>query len=202
MFSGEVEALCLASPICDVIIGNIPGVHVDIQGNIDTSDEVEDNEQVPAEMLKSELPEAAVADDLELACVAETRAMKIERERPTKPLKVPTVGGLNVSSKTFKLAQQGDKTLKSCFDKIKQNKGTYLVQKGMLYRRFQRDEESEVLMQLVVPSKYRTQILQVGHETILSGHLGVKNTTDIILRNFYWPGLFGDATRFCQSCDI
>ena len=56
VFSGEVEALCLASPICDVIIGNIPGVNVDIQGNIDTSDEVEDNEQVPAEMLKSELP--------------------------------------------------------------------------------------------------------------------------------------------------
>ena len=72
----------------------------------------------------------------------------------------------------------------------------------MLYRRFQRDEESEVLVQLVVPSKYRTQILQVGRETILSGHLGVKKTTDIIQRNFYWPGLFGDATRFCQSCDI
>ena len=60
VFSGEVEALCLANPICDVIIGNIPGEHVDIQGNIDTSDEVEVNEQVPAEMLRSELPEAAV----------------------------------------------------------------------------------------------------------------------------------------------
>ena len=49
---------------------------------------------------------------------------------------------------------------------------------------------------------YRRQILQVGHTTILAGHLGVKRTVDRILRNFFWPGIFGDVTRFCQSCDI
>ena len=56
--------------------------------------------------------------------------------------------------------------------------------------------------QLVVPSVYRRQILRVGHEAILAGHLGVKRTADRILRNFFWPGIFGHVTRLCQSCEI
>ncbi len=33
VFAGYVQALCLPNPICDLIIGNIPGVHPEILGN-------------------------------------------------------------------------------------------------------------------------------------------------------------------------
>ena len=30
----------------------------------------------------------------------------------------------------------------------------------------------------------------------------MKKTTDKIISSFYWPGIHGDVTRFCQSCDV
>ena len=33
VFVGQVHALCLPNPICDLIIGNIPGVHPEILGS-------------------------------------------------------------------------------------------------------------------------------------------------------------------------
>ena len=32
--------------------------------------------------------------------------------------------------------------------------------------------------------------------------MGVQKTMDKITSNFYWPGIHGDVTRFCRSCDI
>ena len=36
----------------------------------------------------------------------------------------------------------------------------------------------------------------------MGGHLGIKKTTDKIQSAFYWPGIQGDVTRFCKSCDV
>ena len=72
----------------------------------------------------------------------------------------------------------------------------------ILYRYCQLDVAAEVRRQLVVPRSLRAQVLRVAHETIMSGHQGVKKTLDRIMRNFYWPGMYADCKRFCASCDI
>ncbi len=36
----------------------------------------------------------------------------------------------------------------------------------------------------------------------MSGHLGVRKTSDRVLAEFFWPGVSGDITRFGRSCDI
>ena len=36
----------------------------------------------------------------------------------------------------------------------------------------------------------------------MGGHLGIKKTTDKIQSAFYWPGIQGDVTHFCKSCDV
>ena len=87
-------------------------------------------------------------------------------------------------------------TLKACFAKAQglrlgDSKSSYFFMKAALLKRhFQRREGQEKWSQLMVPSVYRSQIL------------GVKRAADRILRNFFWPGIFGDVTRFCKSCDI
>ena len=58
------------------------------------------------------------------------------------------------------------------------------------------------MQQLVVPVKFRSEVLRLGHASILAGHLGIKKTTDRILINFFWPGVFGDIRIYCQSCDV
>ncbi|GFS13560.1 Gypsy retrotransposon integrase-like protein 1 [Elysia marginata] len=40
------------------------------------------------------------------------------------------------------------------------------------------------------------------HLPILRAHLGIRRTKDNVLSNFYWPGVDGDVTRYCRSCDV
>lgn len=69
----------------------------------------------------------------------------------------------------------------------------------MMYRVFTTVTD-EVLKQVIVPSKFRKQILSLGHDIPLAGHMGIKKTKERILRNFYWPGIFQEKKKYCQSC--
>ena len=72
----------------------------------------------------------------------------------------------------------------------------------MLFRHLQCDDGEDVRRQLVVPRSLHHQVMEVGHETLLSGHQGGKKTLDRIRRNLYWPGMYVDVKRVCASCDI
>ena len=56
--------------------------------------------------------------------------------------------------------------------------------------------------QVMVPKQLRPRIMKVAHGSTMGGHLGIKKTTDKIVSAFYWPGIQGDVTRFCKSCDV
>ena len=62
------------------------------------------------------------------------------------------------------------------------------------------EDEWTVNHQIVVPRVYRPEILNLAHETPMSGHLGVNKTYHKILNHFYWPGLKSDVSQFCKSC--
>ncbi|GFO06581.1 Pol polyprotein [Plakobranchus ocellatus] len=44
--------------------------------------------------------------------------------------------------------------------------------------------------------------MSVAHDSINRAHLGIRRTKDKVLSNFYWPGVDGDVTRYCRSCDL
>ena len=55
--------------------------------------------------------------------------------------------------------------------------------------------------QLVVPAKYRLEIMRIGHDVPLAGHLGSRRTAYRISQNFFWPN-FNQAVRmYCSTCD-
>ena len=56
--------------------------------------------------------------------------------------------------------------------------------------------------QVMVPMPLRCQLMEVAHESVMGGHMGVKKTADKIQKAFYWPGIQGDVSRRCKSCDI
>ena len=58
------------------------------------------------------------------------------------------------------------------------------------------------LKQVMVPVPLRNQIMELAHGSIMGGHLGIKKTVDKVQSAFYWPGIQGDATRYCKSCDV
>ena len=64
------------------------------------------------------------------------------------------------------------------------------------------EDEWTVNHQIVVPRDYRPEILNLAHETPMSGHLGVNKTYHKILNHFYWPGLKSDVFSPLQSKKI
>ena len=61
------------------------------------------------------------------------------------------------------------------------------------------EDEWTVNHQIVVPRVYRPEILNLAHDTPMSGHLGINKTCHKILNHFYWPGLKSDVSQFCKS---
>ena len=83
----------------------------------------------------------------------------------------------------------------------------YYTKHGVLMRHFRPgdaavDEMWKVRHQIVVPAKYRPRILGMAHEDPLGGHLGVNKTKLRITKNFFWPGLSRDVSRFCETCHV
>ena len=61
-------------------------------------------------------------------------------------------------------------------------------------------EDWSSVHQLVLPRRYREEVLQTAHETPMGGNLGVRKTLERISRNFFWPGICRDVSRYCQTC--
>ena len=81
----------------------------------------------------------------------------------------------------------------------------YYVKNDILMRKWHppdvsAEDEWTVNHQIVVPRVYRPEILNLAHETPMSGHLGVNKTYHKILNHFYWPGLKSDVSQHCKSC--
>ena len=211
-FTGRVEALCMAKPVFDLIVGNIAGVRSQedpdplwcVREQRNDSQEVREVESVKVD---------SVADSPEMLNAVQTRGQKVTEKQALKGLKVSGSIDVDVSAEDMKVAQKSDGSLKRCFEAAEtgkriisgeQNVSQFTLQKGLLYRRFQSPKVSDnkVFKQLVVPKQYRDTVLKLAHDCIMSGHLGIKKTTDRILSTFYWPGVQGDVVRFCRSCDV
>ncbi len=53
---------------------------------------------------------------------------------------------------------------------------------------------------LVVPKKYRRQIMELGHER--NGHLGGEKVAAMVGRYFLWPGMSKELVDHCGSCKV
>ena len=76
----------------------------------------------------------------------------------------------------------------------------FVKKKDLLYREFSKGNKTT--LQLVVPEGFREKVMRLAHDTLMSGHLGIKKTLDRVVAEFFWPGICGDVARFCKSCDI
>ena len=45
-----------------------------------------------------------------------------------------------------------------------------------MYRQFTKG--NKLTLQLVIPESFREKVLRLAHETLMSGHLGIKKTMD------------------------
>lgn len=109
--------------------------------------------------------------------------------------------------------QKRDPSLMSSFDavvpgnEVEKMSSCFLMRNNVLVRKWTPPHASghddwSVVKQIVVPQKYRHDILKVAHDNPLGGHLEVNKTYDRILRCFFWPGLKRDVRQYCKTCHI
>ena len=53
---------------------------------------------------------------------------------------------------------------------------------------------------ICVPKIYREDVLQVCHNSLFAGHLGVKKTYNRIQHDYFWPKMSSDVKAWLESC--
>ena len=178
-YKGEVLALCVEKPLVGLIIGNIPGARERNNPDIDW---------VPA--------------------VAVENGTQARREGVTNKLKTPSIIDININPEQVSKAQKEDVSLTTTRSRCEANetigKATFLKKNDLLYRKFSSPnvEQGKIFEQLIVPEQYRELVMQLAHESMLTGHLSVTSSVHKVLSEYYWPGIYRDVKRFVQSCEV
>ncbi|XP_071791644.1 uncharacterized protein [Asterias amurensis] len=202
-FVGTVDALCMTNTLYDIVIGNVSNAREPKDPDPDWVPQIVNSETVRDDSQAVTTQAAAV----------ETRAGKIKKAKNLRPLKVPQAESFTETRTDIQKAQREDQTLDRLWKFAedgqtrfsgKENEAKFLISDELLFREFQSPsvEHGRVFNQLVVPENLRPKVLKLAHDSTMSGHLGIKKTTDRIRANFYWPGCQGDIRRYCISCDI
>ena len=178
-YKGEVLALCVEKPLVGLIIGNIPGARE--RNNPDKT-------WVPA--------------------VAVENGAQAKREGLTSKLKTPSIIDININPEQVSNAQKEDVSLTTTRSRCEANetigKATFFKKNDLLYRKFssQNVEQGKIFEQLIVPEQYRELVMQLAHESVLTGHLSVTSSVHKVLSEYYWPGIYRDVKRFVQACEV
>ena len=178
-YKGEVLALCVEKTLVGLIIGNIPGARERNNPDINW------------------VPALAVA----------TRA-QARREGVTNKLKTPSIIDININPEQVRKAQKEDVSLTTTRSRCEANetigKATFFKRNDLLYRKFSSPnvEQGKIFEQLIVPERYRELVMQLAHESILTGHWSVTSSVHKVLSEYYWPGIYRDVKRYVQSCEV
>ncbi len=216
---GRVEALVVKTPVFDLIIGNAPRVvgveeKMDAVGQVDTECRGEklvghescgEGQEIVSD---SSCQDECASDKGEVAAAVVTRQQAKASKQPLKPLLVAC--GETVEKDIVIQNQKGDPSLAKYWkfvgvEKARETKSgvvRFETRKGVLYRVFTPRNGGRPVKQLVVPEEQRLKVLTVSHEGLMSGHCGIRRTTERVLSNFFWPGVNTDIVRHVRSCDI
>jgi len=126
--------------------------------------------------------------------------MTAQEGKINKPLKTKLVSGLDIGPEELKLKQKADSSLKKYWEladkSVDGGKQQFITKKGILYRKYRGKQDSDNLIQLVVPSELREKVVSLAHDTLLAGHRVAGKTLSRVQQEFYWPGIHEYVTRY------
>ena len=127
------------------------------------------------------------------SAAAVTRSQAKQSEKAYRKLKVPDQI-INEDKEALKQAQTADQKLDSIRRRV--DSGNITVSRGLnrsetkfgrkkdlTYRQFTKG--NKVTLQLVIPEGFREKVWRLAHETLMSGHLGIKKTLDRVVSEFF-----------------
>lgn len=76
------------------------------------------------------------------------------------------------------------------------------VKDGLLIRYHRFGPGKEPIEQVVLPGALKDMVLESLHDSIFSGHFGVKKTVARVKLRYYWPGYLEDVEEWCRTCVV
>ncbi|TWW67306.1 Retrovirus-related Pol polyprotein from transposon opus [Takifugu flavidus] len=76
--------------------------------------------------------------------------------------------------------------------------GRLVERDGILFRKIFRPDGKEAVLQLLVPSVLKHEVMAQVHQG--HGHQGVERTLEILRERCYWPDMSPDVTQWCREC--
>jgi transposase InsO family protein len=70
---------------------------------------------------------------------------------------------------------------------------------GLLYRNFYVSEKKN-RMQILVPPDQQKLVLEVCHDAVTAGHMGIRRTLGNLKLRFFWPGMRKSVETWIQQC--
>ncbi|KAM7298704.1 uncharacterized protein ISCGN_019278 [Ixodes scapularis] len=118
----------------------------------------------------------------------------------------PSLDTLRVLDRPTLIAEQkSDATLKALPDGYQEGVAhqniSFYTKSGLLCRKY-RDRKGRDFDQLVIPLRFREDLLRLAHGNCWSGHLGIRKTKARLMQEYYWPGCWKDVEEFVRSCDV
>ena len=72
-------------------------------------------------------------------------------------------------------------------------------------KKWQIEEElvlKEDKMYVLKNEKLRVEIIQLHYNTLVTGHERKWKTMELVIRNYWWPGVTKDIGKYIEECDV
>ncbi|GFW32215.1 retrovirus-related Pol polyprotein from transposon 17.6 [Trichonephila clavipes] len=151
---------------------------------------------------------AALFEEVKMNKELQVYMVNAVKTRSQKKLTEENEQDLNMSEETIpesneknkKSPDELDNILLLIHSEISESNLIKLSHKDFAKEQMNKDKDGTKRKCLVVPEKYRNNLMTIGHEAA-AAHLGVTKTKDAIFKIFYWPKCFSDVEDCVKTCD-
>ena len=109
---------------------------------------------------------------------------------------------VETSTSDFATEQRQDSSLRHYWNLAQAGSKEWIVEKDLLHRTSPENRNSLNDKLLVVPNKFRMQVLDQGHSSMVEGHSGRHKTFLRIAAVLWWPCISEEVAKYCKSCEI
>ena len=210
-YEGSIEVLVFTNCVADLILGNDidPNAHIKIQSL--RNDKHDDNSYsdsylkhitARSQTAKTKEKDKSTIKNSEEKTTSKTNSTNKDDDNKSKShsnnQEKSHIFG-RFSKEAFKQAQEQDKSL-SKLKYLASAMSGYAYEDELLIRRFENKIDNQT--SIIVPSCLRMEVLELAHDSVFAGHLGIAATKKSLLNRFKWPGVTKDIANYVKSCEI
>ena len=132
-------------------------------------------------------------------CSLDLSQTKVQTSKGMTPLVTPLI---DLESENVAKLQKEDESFRRGLEFARQKTDPqYKLSNKFLYK-IKTNGRGQSKKQLALPLKLRQGVMTLAHAGVMSGRQGSHQTHKRVVASFWCPGMFGNTTRFCHSCNL